>query len=90
MLEPAGALLVNPHDIDGVAHVLKIAFDMPKSERIGRLKLTLHHRCDPDVHRLCDEFLYALAPEMAAPLPSIAQQASCARLSCTATKRTLR
>ena len=71
-LELGGAILVNPYDVDGVAHALKKAFDMPAPERIDRWKPMLHHLWQHDVHRWCDEFLRTLAPEMAEPVMSLA------------------
>jgi trehalose 6-phosphate synthase len=72
-LELGGSLLVNPYDVDGVAHALKVAFDMPISERISRWKPMLQHLWEHDVYRWCDEFLDALAPEMAEALASMAE-----------------
>jgi trehalose 6-phosphate synthase len=72
-LELGGAILVNPYDIDGVAHALKTAFDMPTSERISRWKPMMRHLWEHDVHRWCDEFLLALTPETVEPLMSVAQ-----------------
>jgi trehalose-6-phosphate synthase len=46
---------------------------MPISERISRWKPMLHHLWKHDVHRWCDEYLHALAPEMAEPLMSVAE-----------------
>ncbi|HYL05239.1 MAG TPA: trehalose-6-phosphate synthase [Thermoanaerobaculia bacterium] len=34
-----GALLVNPHDIEGMADALKAAFEMPPAERLHRMQL---------------------------------------------------
>ncbi|HVT59402.1 MAG TPA: trehalose-6-phosphate synthase [Thermoanaerobaculia bacterium] len=34
-----GALLVNPHDIEGMANALKTAFEMPAAERLRRMHL---------------------------------------------------
>ncbi|HWG06423.1 MAG TPA: trehalose-6-phosphate synthase, partial [Beijerinckiaceae bacterium] len=70
-LELNGAILVNPYDVDGVAHAFKAAFDMPVSERISRWKPMLQHLLQHDVHRWCDDFLCALTPEMAEPLMSV-------------------
>jgi trehalose-6-phosphate synthase len=79
-LELTGAILINPYDIDGGAHALKTAFDMPFSKRIGRWKPILNHLSEHDAHRRCDEFLGTLASEMAEPLPSMAQRTSLANV----------
>jgi trehalose 6-phosphate synthase len=58
--ELRGALMVNPYDIDGVAHCLKVAFKMPLEERRARHAPMLRYLKEHDVHRWCDEFLAVL------------------------------
>jgi len=61
--ELRGALFVNPYDIDGVAHALRTAFEMPREERINRFEPMLQHLRKYDVHRWCDDFITALEHE---------------------------
>ena len=58
--ELRGALMVNPYDVDGVAHCLKSAFEMPLEERMARHAPMLRYLKEHDVHRWCDEFLALL------------------------------
>jgi trehalose 6-phosphate synthase len=58
--ELRGALMVNPYDVDGVAHSLKAAFKMPLEERQARHGPMLRYLKEHDVHRWCDEFLAVL------------------------------
>jgi trehalose 6-phosphate synthase len=58
--ELRGALFVNPYDIDGVAHAIRTAFEMPREERINRFEPMLQHLLRYDVHRWCDDFMHAL------------------------------
>jgi trehalose 6-phosphate synthase len=58
--ELRGALFVNPYDIDGVAHALRTAFEMPLDERINRFEPMLQHLLRYDVHHWCDEFMHEL------------------------------
>ena len=59
--ELRGALLVNPYDVDGVAHALRNAFEMPKEERLARHRPMIAYLREHDVHRWCESFLAVLA-----------------------------
>ena len=61
--ELRGALLVNPYDIDGVAHALREACEMPMDERISRFEPMLQHLKAYDVHRWRQDFIDALTRE---------------------------
>ena len=63
--ELRGALLVNPYDIDGVAHALRGACEMSREERISRFEPMLQHLKAYDVHRWCDDFIHALTRDRA-------------------------
>ena len=65
--ELKGALIVNPYDIDGVAHTIKAAFDMTLEERQSRFAPMLLHLKEFTVHKWCDAFLDALVETRAAP-----------------------
>lgn len=58
--ELQASLLVNPYDIDGVAHCLKTAFEMPLEERKARHGPMLSYLKENNVHRWCDNFLSVL------------------------------
>lgn len=72
-----GALLVNPHDTEGMATTLKRALEMPlaeRRERYARMMRVLEAR---DIDRWAEAFLEALVPKeapgrMAIPLPRAA------------------
>ncbi|MBV9533346.1 MAG: trehalose-6-phosphate synthase [Bradyrhizobium sp.] len=75
--ELATALLVNPHDIDGMARVIALALSMPLAERRLRYeammaKLKNHTICD-----WFDNFIHALqvsqSEHAAEPVPAIAE-----------------
>lgn len=53
----AGAILVNPYDIDGVADALRNAFLMPQEEKISRMTLMQNQIIDHDVFSWADDFL---------------------------------
>ncbi len=61
--EMKSALLVNPYDVDGVAHCLKAALEMPRDERIARHRPMLEYLKVHDVHRWCADFLSTLAED---------------------------
>lgn len=61
--ELRGALLVNPYDIDGVAHALRSACEMPLDERLSRFLPMYAHLKKFTVHRWTDDFLSALMRE---------------------------
>ncbi|MGE8227792.1 MAG: alpha,alpha-trehalose-phosphate synthase (UDP-forming) [Stenotrophomonas sp.] len=54
------ALLVNPHDLDGVADAIATAANMPRSERIERWRAMMEHLRAHDIHRWRRDYLLAL------------------------------
>ncbi|HEY0514002.1 MAG TPA: trehalose-6-phosphate synthase [Thermoanaerobaculia bacterium] len=54
-----GALLVNPHDIEGMADALKAAFDMPEEERRRRMEGMREVVRDEDIFWWVDYYLQA-------------------------------
>ena len=54
------ALIVNPHETDGVAAALKRALDMPLEERRERNAAMLDRLLDWDIERWAEDFLSAL------------------------------
>jgi trehalose 6-phosphate synthase len=56
-----GALLVNPHDLDGVADAIAQALAMPLEERRGRWETMMRPIVGNDIHAWCRGFLDALA-----------------------------
>lgn len=54
------ALLVNPHDLDGVADAIATAANMPRSERIERWRAMMEHLRAHDIHRWRRDYLQAL------------------------------
>ena len=54
------ALLVNPHDIDGLKAAIVTAFDMPESEKSKRMRNLRRHVLTHDVDRWARTFLDAL------------------------------
>lgn len=54
------ALLVNPHDLDGVADAIAQAADMPRAERIERWRAMMEHLQEFDIHRWQHEYLQVL------------------------------
>jgi trehalose 6-phosphate synthase len=55
------ALLVNPHDIEGLKHAILTAVSMPRQERRQRMRSLRRRVLDHDVERWSHEFLTALA-----------------------------
>lgn len=55
------ALLVNPHDLDGVADAIATAAGMPRAERIDRWRAMMDHLRRHDIHAWRRSFLGALA-----------------------------
>ncbi len=55
-----GALLVNPHDIDGTAAAIHAALAMPPEERRARMRRSRAAVEELDVHRWSERFLGAL------------------------------
>ncbi|MBS0214744.1 MAG: alpha,alpha-trehalose-phosphate synthase (UDP-forming) [Proteobacteria bacterium] len=60
-LELDGALLVNPHDLDGVADAIAIAMAMPLAERKERWNSLMVPIAGNDIHAWCSGYLAALA-----------------------------
>ncbi len=54
------ALLVNPHDLDGVADAIATAATMGRSERIERWQLMMQHLREHDISRWRRDYLQAL------------------------------
>ena len=54
------ALIVNPHEIDGVAAALKRALEMPLPERRERHATTLERLMDWDIENWAESYLAAL------------------------------
>jgi len=54
------ALLVNPHDLDGVADAIATAANMHRSERIERWRVMMEHLRAHDIHRWRRDYLQAL------------------------------
>jgi trehalose 6-phosphate synthase len=54
------ALLVNPHDLDGVADALATATLMPRSERIERWQAMMQHLRQHNIHHWCSRYLQVL------------------------------
>jgi trehalose-6-phosphate synthase len=58
--ELKSALLINPHDIDGLKDAILRAIEMPHHERHKRMKSLRKRVREHDVARWSDEFLTAL------------------------------
>ncbi|MCR6662187.1 MAG: alpha,alpha-trehalose-phosphate synthase (UDP-forming) [Luteimonas sp.] len=60
------ALMVNPHDLDGVADAIATASNMPKTQRIERWREMMGHLERHDIHAWRRNFLEALvfAPDL--------------------------
>jgi trehalose 6-phosphate synthase/phosphatase len=54
-----GALLVNPHDIEGMADALKLAFEMPPAERLRRMHAMQEVLRKEDIFWWVDRYLKA-------------------------------
>ena len=61
--ELAGALLVNPYDLDAVAATIRHALDLPKADRRARMNALRERVGTHDVHRWAREFTTALRVE---------------------------
>ncbi|MBL8861640.1 MAG: bifunctional alpha,alpha-trehalose-phosphate synthase (UDP-forming)/trehalose-phosphatase [Planctomycetes bacterium] len=59
--ELAGAVLVNPYDVEGTAKGIAAALDMPREERHERMRLLRARVASADVHGWARKFLAALA-----------------------------
>ena len=68
----AGAILVNPFDIEGVAEAIREAHGMPEAERTGRMRAMRRSIRRQDVFWWVDSFLTAaIARDLTAfPSPS--------------------
>jgi alpha,alpha-trehalose-phosphate synthase [UDP-forming] len=55
----SGALLVNPHDIEGMANALKMAFEMPPAERLKRMRVIQEGLAKQDIFWWVDCYLKA-------------------------------
>ena len=55
------ALLVNPHDIEGLKRAMLTAVHMPRAERRARMHALRHRVLTHDVERWSKDFLGALA-----------------------------
>jgi trehalose 6-phosphate synthase (EC 2.4.1.15) len=55
------ALLINPHDIDGVKNAIMRAIEMPRSERLKRMRVLRKRVREHDVAFWSESFLRALA-----------------------------
>jgi len=73
--EMSEALIVNPHDPQGIAEAIKTALDMPLSERIERHSALFAHMKKHDLHHWSTTFLKRLLSidrldnDLVAPLP---------------------
>ncbi|MCW4454729.1 alpha,alpha-trehalose-phosphate synthase (UDP-forming) [Flavobacterium sp. MXW15] len=54
------ALLVNPHDLDGVADAIARAATMPRKQRIERWQVMMDHLREHDINRWRRDYLQAL------------------------------
>lgn len=57
------ALIVNPYDIDDIAHALEQALAMPLDERCARHKALFDRVCQRDARNWRETFLAALSPQ---------------------------
>jgi trehalose 6-phosphate synthase len=55
------AILINPHEIDGIAAALKRALEMPTAERRARHEPMLEYLVENDIGNWADSYLEALA-----------------------------
>lgn len=60
-VELEGALLVNPHDQDGVADAIAYAADMKRNERKARWASMMETVRTHDIHAWCNDFIGSLA-----------------------------
>jgi hypothetical protein len=59
--ELSRAVLINPHEIDGVAAALKVALEMPLAERRSRHAPMLEYLVENDIRNWADSYLSALS-----------------------------
>ncbi|HLH48250.1 MAG TPA: alpha,alpha-trehalose-phosphate synthase (UDP-forming) [Roseiarcus sp.] len=58
--ELTGALVVNPHETEGMAAAIKAALEMPLEERRTRFQRMYDHLVENDIDRWAERFLFAL------------------------------
>ncbi|HLJ71012.1 MAG TPA: alpha,alpha-trehalose-phosphate synthase (UDP-forming) [Roseiarcus sp.] len=58
--ELTGALVVNPHETEGMAAAIKAALEMPLDERKARFQRMYDHLVENDIDRWAERFLSAL------------------------------
>ena len=58
--EMTEALLVNPHDLDGVADAIATAATMPRPRRLERWQAMMEHLLEYDIHAWRKDYLQAL------------------------------
>jgi trehalose 6-phosphate synthase len=75
------AVLVNPHDIDGMAQAIGRAFFMPLEERRARWSAMMGRLKANSVHKWFSDFVAALADTHAVELPAIAPPRAAAALA---------
>jgi trehalose 6-phosphate synthase len=61
------ALIINPHEIDGVAQALKQALEMPLDERRARLAPMLEYLMENDIKSWAETYLTTLADSVQSP-----------------------
>jgi trehalose 6-phosphate synthase/phosphatase len=59
--EMGEAVHVNPYDLDGTAHAIRRALDMPREERRQRMRALRGRVFDQDIHRWVTSFIEQLA-----------------------------
>ncbi|WP_088343664.1 MULTISPECIES: alpha,alpha-trehalose-phosphate synthase (UDP-forming) [Rhodomicrobium] len=62
------ALIVNPYDLDDIAHALEQALNMPLDERRARHRALLERVIKHDAAHWREDFLAALAPQLQEPV----------------------
>lgn len=67
----AGALIVNPHDLDGMAQALRRALEMPLPERSDRYRRMMSVLEANDIDRWAKRFLAELTDDRALPAMSL-------------------
>jgi trehalose 6-phosphate synthase len=62
-----GALIVNPHEPEGMAEAIKTALDMPLEDRKERQHRMFAHLAANDIDRWAERFLTALGESRGQP-----------------------
>ncbi len=70
-LQRNGVLLVNPHDIEGMAHVINEALRMPVDERRQRMRRLREHVKQFNIFKWVDDFLMAAASKHLRDFPAM-------------------